>query len=77
LDSPQDENEDSRKVSVKINRDLYNEIAKNIENKESSFSSVEEFVNYAVQMAIGKKTEAFTEEDTEAVTARLKALGYV
>jgi Arc/MetJ-type ribon-helix-helix transcriptional regulator len=63
-------------VGVLISSDLYREIEKNIEGK--GFSSVQDFVNYAVHIALGKRAEnEFTEEDSEAVTARLKALGYI
>jgi hypothetical protein len=45
--------------------------------KDTGFSSVDEYVNYLLQASLGKKSEDLSEEDTEVVTARLKALGYI
>jgi len=64
-----------RKIVVKIDEDLFNSITEAIKGK--GFSSVDDFVNYALRIAIGKKGEALNQQDTEAITARLKALGYI
>jgi len=76
------ENLTEKKFSIKIEQDLYEELRKIVEN--SGFSSVDDYVNYILRSNIGKKTDEFrvgqedlSQEDTEAVTARLKALGYI
>ena len=64
-----------KKVSIQLDEELYLSIQKTIEGK--GFSSVDDFVNYVMHIAVGKQSEELNNEDTEAVTARLKALGYL
>jgi predicted CopG family antitoxin len=72
--------QDMEKVSMKtvaIESDLYEELKKMIE--ETGFSTVDDYVTYLLRSQIGKKdqTQDLSDEDTEAVTSRLKALGYI
>jgi len=63
------------RVSVLISSELYDELLKKIQG--TGFSSVDDYVNYLLQTSVGKKSEVLSTEDTEVVTARLKALGYI
>jgi Arc/MetJ-type ribon-helix-helix transcriptional regulator len=63
------------RTSILIDTDVYEQIRENIKGK--GFSSVDDFVNYTLRVAIGKPSEELPKEDVEAVTARLKALGYL
>jgi len=63
-------------VSIEINSDLYKDLKDKING--SGFATVDDLVNYVLRTAISKKTATeLSEKDTEAVTARLKALGYI
>jgi metal-responsive CopG/Arc/MetJ family transcriptional regulator len=64
-----------KKFTVNLDEDLYESIEKAIIGK--GFESVDGFVNYVLRIAVGKQNEALDEEDTAAITARLKALGYI
>jgi Arc/MetJ-type ribon-helix-helix transcriptional regulator len=64
-----------KKYSVNLDEDLYQSIQKAISGK--GFVSVDDFVNYVLRIAVGKQKEELDQEDTEAITARLKALGYI
>jgi metal-responsive CopG/Arc/MetJ family transcriptional regulator len=65
----------SKKIVVNLDEDLYQTMEKVIQGK--GFSTVDDFVNYVLRIAVGKQKEELDKEDTEAVTARLKALGYI
>ena len=64
-----------KKLTVNLDEDLYQSIQKAITGK--GFASVDDFVNYVLRIAVGKQKEELGQEDTEAITARLKALGYI
>ena len=66
---------ENKKVSILISSELYLELKGKMEG--SGFSSIDDYINYLLQSSIGKKSEDLSAEDTEAVTARLKALGYI
>ena len=65
------------KIKIEISSDLY----RDLENKlhGTSFTSVDELVNYVLRIAINKQAAGteLSEEDTQSVTARLKKLGYI
>jgi|HubBroStandDraft_6_1064221.scaffolds.fasta_scaffold6733552_1 hypothetical protein len=65
------------KIKIEISSDLY----RDLENKlhGTSFTSVDELVNYVLRIAINKQATGteLSEEDTQSVTARLKKLGYI
>jgi len=63
------------KFTVNLDEDLYQSIQKAITGK--GFATVDDFVNYVLRIAVGKQKEELDQEDTEAITARLKALGYI
>ena len=67
--------EEEKKIAVMIESDLFHNLEEMI--KGSGFSSVEDYVNYVLRTQAGKKSEALTREDTEVITSRLKALGYI
>jgi Arc/MetJ-type ribon-helix-helix transcriptional regulator len=70
--------EENKKTAVMISNDLYDQLKEII--RESGFSSVDDYVNYILQSQVGRKKEKdqdLSEEDTAAVTSRLKALGYI
>ena len=70
--------EENKKNAVMISSELYDRLKEIIQ--ESGFSSVDDYVNYILQAQIGRKKEKehdLSEEDTESVTSRLKALGYI
>jgi Arc/MetJ-type ribon-helix-helix transcriptional regulator len=66
-------------ISVMISPDLYQSLETII--RSSGFASVDDYVNYVLRTQLGKKSEIkqedLSDEDTESVTARLKALGYI
>jgi Arc/MetJ-type ribon-helix-helix transcriptional regulator len=64
-----------KKITVNLDSDLYQIIESSIKSK--GFSSVDDFVNYVLRIAVGKQKSELTQEDTESITARLKALGYI
>jgi hypothetical protein len=64
-----------KKYAVNLDEDLYKSIEKAITGK--GFAKVDDFVNYVLRIAVGKQREELDEEDTEAITSRLKALGYI
>lgn len=65
-----------KKTTVNIDDDLFASIEEAIKGK--GFSNVDDFVNYVLRIAVGKRTEeGLSQQDTEAITSRLKALGYI
>jgi len=77
LQYSQEENDE--KHVVKISSDLYLDIKKAIQ--DTGFASVDDYVNYVLRMVVGKQDseekEGLSQEDSEAVASRLKALGYI
>ena len=73
------EQRSDKKVSVSIPSELYEKLEEII--KTTGFSSVDDYVNYVLRTKIGKNEqddkEGLSEEDSEVVTSRLKALGYI
>lgn len=67
--------QENKKIAVTIDSELYQQLQKMIEG--TGFSSVDDYVVYLLRSHIGKKSEGLSEEDTEAVTSRLKSLGYL
>jgi hypothetical protein len=68
-----------RKTAVMISEDLYEQLKEII--RGTGFSSVDDYVGYILRTQVGKNPEKqqgdLSEEDTEVVTSRLKALGYI
>lgn len=60
---------------VHIPRELHDQIASSTQVK--GFATVDDFVVYVLRVTMGKATENIDEEDTSAVTERLKRLGYI
>ena len=60
---------------MNLDEDLYQSIEKAIQGK--GFATVDDFVNYVLRIAVGKQKAELNQEDTDAITARLKALGYI
>jgi metal-responsive CopG/Arc/MetJ family transcriptional regulator len=75
MNSKQSQDRKSRTVAVMIESDLYEELQKIVKN--SGFASVDDYIAYVLRSQVGKKSEELSIEDTEAVTSRLKALGYI
>ena len=73
------EQKNDKKITVSIPSELYEKLKEII--KTTGFSSVDDYVNYLLRTKIGKseeeEKEGLSEEDTEVVTSRLKALGYI
>ena len=80
------EGDDSPKVPLLISEELYKELEDSL--SESGFSSVEDFASYALRIALGKRnakttgveqarTQELSDEESEIVTGKLKALGYI
>jgi hypothetical protein len=67
--------ETSDDVVVHIPKELHGEITKSLKGK--GFSTVDEFVVYVLRVTMGKQSADLEEEDTKAVTERLKRLGYI
>jgi hypothetical protein len=62
-------------IEVRIPADLYRLISMKIQ--ATGFKTVEDFATYVLRIAVGKEQAGLDEQDTEAVTERLKALGYI
>ncbi|MCR8432666.1 MAG: CopG family transcriptional regulator [Crenarchaeota archaeon] len=62
-------------VEVKIPKELYDKIKKQIEGTD--FKSVEEFIIYTLETMLEDTEEVYLREDEEKVKKRLKALGYI
>jgi hypothetical protein len=69
-------------VQVQIRSDLYRDLQNALNG--SGFATVDEYVNYVLRVAIGKKPKGSTaevqemsKEESELVFDKLKALGYV
>jgi len=69
------ENSSEKKHPVNLDEDLYQALEEMIQGK--GFETVEDFVNYVLRITVGKRSIELGKEDTEAITARLKALGYI
>ena len=67
------------RVTIKIPKELYDKLAKIIEN--TGFSSVTEFIVFTMRtIAMGgkiKEKDKFKREDVKEVKKRLKKLGYL
>jgi Arc/MetJ-type ribon-helix-helix transcriptional regulator len=64
-----------KKHAVNLDEDLYKALEVMIQGK--GFKTVDDFVNYVLRITVGKRSVELDKEDTEAITARLKALGYM
>jgi len=64
-----------KKFAVNLDEDLYRSLEGTIQGK--GFKTVDDFVNYVLRVAVGKKKAELSQEDTEAITTRLRALGYI
>ncbi len=70
------ERSSEKKVAVYVPEDLHRAIENQIVGK--GFSTVDAYVTYVLNVAIGKKQqESSGEEDNARIEARLKALGYL
>jgi len=67
------------KVTIKIPRELYKKLKDII--KDTGFSSVTEFIVYAMRNIVSggrlKGKDRLTEDEVEKVRERLKKLGYI
>ncbi len=70
---------DKDSVSVEIPKKLYDKISKKIKN--TSFSSVSEYITHLVEKELAKEGESeeevFSKEDEEKIKERLRKLGYI
>jgi len=65
-------------VPVSIPKPLYDALEKRI--KDTEFTSVSEFVTYAVEQVLagaGRKKVVYTKEEEKEIKERLKGLGYL
>ncbi|HYB04929.1 MAG TPA: hypothetical protein VED17_10720 [Nitrososphaerales archaeon] len=69
------EKSSEKKYAVNLDEDLYKALEEMIRGK--GFKTVDDFVNYVLRITVGKRSVELDKEDTEAITARLKALGYM
>ena len=70
---------EKNKVTIKIPRSLYENLAKIIE--EGGFNSVTEFIVYVLRDLISsksvKKEPSLSQEEIDLIKKRLKSLGYL
>lgn len=66
---------DIQKVSVLIDKDLYETFRKDMAGL--SFSTVDDFINYSLRLQVHEGNENPKEEDDHKVIDRLRALGYL
>jgi len=66
-------------VTVKISRNLYDEIQKRVEESQGEFKDPEEFIEFVLSEVIKEEEEeaSYTPEEEEEIKRRLKALGYL
>jgi hypothetical protein len=62
------------KVTVKINKELYEKVKEKIEG--TSIASVEEYVELLLENEFPEETE-YTAEEEELIRERLRRLGYI
>ena len=66
------------KISVKISKDLFDMIKKQVKMSGGAFISVEEYIEFILLEVIKeeKKVRALTQEEEEKIKERLRKLGY-
>jgi len=66
------------KISVKISKDLFDMIKKQVKMSGGAFISVEEYIEFILLEVIKeeKKVRALTPEEEEKIKERLRKLGY-
>lgn len=66
------------KISIKISKDLYEEIKRKIESKKDRFGNVDEYIENILRRLIkDEMAEVYTEEEEKQVMDHLKDLGYI
>ncbi len=67
-------------VTIKIPRNLYDEIKKRVEESQGEFKDPQEFIEFVLSEVIKEEEEEetpYTPEEEEEIKRRLKALGYL
>ena len=67
-------------VTIKIPRNLYEEIKKRVEESQGEFKNPQEFIEFVLTEVIKEEEEEetpYTPEEEEEIKKRLKALGYL
>ena len=64
--------------SITISQKNYNEISEKIKNSKNEFSSVEEYVDYALdEILFGEDNDEISDSEKNKVREELKKLGYI
>lgn len=64
--------------SITISKIIYDEIFNKIKNATNDFSSVEEYVDYALnEILFGEESDEISDSEKERVKDELKKLGYI
>jgi len=66
-------------VTVRIPKNLYEEISKRVKESEGEFKDVEEYVTFVLNEVVREDDEenVYTPEEEEEIKKRLKQLGYL
>ena len=67
-------------VTIKIPRNLYEEIKKRVEESQGEFKNPQEFIEFVLTEVIKEEEEEktpYTQEEEKEIKRRLKALGYL
>jgi len=66
-------------ISVRIPKNLYEEISRRVKESEGEFKSVEEYVAFVLNELVKEDEEenAYTPEEEEEIKKRLRQLGYL
>jgi hypothetical protein len=64
--------------SINISQKNYDEISEKIKNIENGFSTVEEYVDYALnEILFGEENDELSPSEKDKVKEELKKLGYI
>lgn len=66
------------KVSIKISKDVYELLKREVERSEGEFKSIEELAEFILSEALKDEEETvYTPEEEEKIKDRLRSLGYL
>jgi hypothetical protein len=69
------------KVSIKISRDLYEEVKRRIGLSQDEFRTVEDYVEFILREVLKEEEkeheQPYTPEEEEKIKERLRSLGYL
>ncbi|KYH40908.1 MAG: hypothetical protein AYL32_008810 [Candidatus Bathyarchaeota archaeon B26-2] len=65
-------------VTIRIPKNLYEEIERQVEASQGEFKSVEDYVEFVLSEVLKEEPEdTYTPEEEEEIKRRLRSLGYI